>query len=91
MITKEFPRDKVLKWLLEYIEYERTTNNVLDKLAEIWPVMSLRDYLAAKAMQGIIISGGEGVDLRGKAIESAQDIAECAYDQANEMLKMRKQ
>lgn len=46
--------------------------------------MSLRDYFAAKAMQGFVSSYPEGLLTSGFA-----DIADDAYDMADAMLKAR--
>lgn len=46
-----------------------------------WHGMSLRDYFAAQAMQGI----------QSRVNWSVESIAELAYKQADEMLKMRKE
>ena len=43
------------------------------------PGMTLRDYFAAKAMQGLLACG----------YEDSEGIAELAWRQANEMLKAR--
>jgi len=45
--------------------------------------MTLRDYFAAKAMQGMLASGN-----LPKTMPDA-DLAECAYNLADEMLKAR--
>ncbi len=47
--------------------------------------MTLRDYFAAKAMQGMLSSGN-----LPKTISDA-DIAECTYNLADAMLKAREQ
>ena len=48
--------------------------------------MTLRDYFAAKAMQGIIFSGGDFLDAR---YSSPETIANAAYHMADAMLKAR--
>ena len=47
--------------------------------------MSLRDYFAAKAIQGMLASGN-----LSKTMPDA-DLAECAYDLADAMLRAREQ
>jgi len=48
--------------------------------------MTLRDYFAAKAMQGIISSGGDFLNAR---YSSPETIANAAYHMADAMLKAR--
>ncbi len=48
--------------------------------------MTIRDYFAAKAMQGFVSSYGDG-----RITSPLLDIAEDAYDMADAMLKAREQ
>jgi hypothetical protein len=48
--------------------------------------MTLRDYFAAKAMQGIIFNDGDFLDAR---YGSPENIAVAAYHMADAMLKAR--
>jgi hypothetical protein len=48
--------------------------------------MTLRDYFAAKAMQGIIFNDGDFLDAR---YSSPENIAFAAYHMADAMLKAR--
>ena len=48
--------------------------------------MTLRDYFAAKAMQGIVSSTGDFLDAR---YSSPETIANAAYHMADAMLKAR--
>lgn len=50
--------------------------------------MSLRDYLAAKAMQGILANPGTASDEKG-ADRAIQVISEISYKMADAMLKER--
>lgn len=51
--------------------------------------MTLRDYFAAKAMQGVMSTYNHDKALEDIALESIQ-IAEMSYDIADAMLKQRK-
>jgi hypothetical protein len=50
--------------------------------------MTLRDYFAAKAMQGIIFNDGDFLDAR---YSSPENIAFAAYHMADAMLKAREE
>jgi hypothetical protein len=50
--------------------------------------MTLRDYFAAKAMQGIIFNDGDFLDAR---YGSPENIAVAAYHMADAMLKAREE
>jgi hypothetical protein len=51
--------------------------------------MSLRDYFAAKAMEGFIATFGKTQNTSA-VLELADDISEMSYGIADEMLKQRK-
>lgn len=61
----------------------RDVNNRPDQAQE---GMSLRDYFAAKAMQGYLAAGSE---IGERARESPDAVAEWAYRNADSMLKAR--
>jgi hypothetical protein len=61
-------------------------NNTYEQLAE--GGMTLRDYFAAKAMQGLFASGAEHDHDDAEIFDV---VAEAAYKQADAMLKAREQ
>ncbi len=53
--------------------------------------MDLRDYFAAKAMQGMFANPNDGHQSRFETYEEyVADIAHCAYEMADAMMKARK-
>jgi hypothetical protein len=62
------------------------------QLAEASSGMDLRDYFAAKAMQGLLTQGENYLDLKARSYEKDvfwQYVGEMAYIIADEMLKAR--
>jgi hypothetical protein len=51
--------------------------------------MTLRDYFAAKAMQGVLANGMSKYKVNGTAISGADTLAICAYTMADAMLAER--
>jgi uncharacterized lipoprotein NlpE involved in copper resistance len=59
-----------------------------DNKSEGYRGMSLRDYFAAKAMEGFIATFGKTQNT-SSVLELADDISEMSYGIADEMLKQR--
>ena len=59
-----------------------------DNKSEGYRGMSLRDYFAAKAMEGFIATFGKTQNT-SDVLELADDISEMSYSIADEMLKQR--
>jgi hypothetical protein len=59
-----------------------------DNKSEGYRGMSLRDYFAAKAMEGFISTFGKTQNT-SNVLELADDISEMSYSIADEMLKQR--
>ena len=51
--------------------------------------MTLRDYFAGKALQGILSNGMSQYIFNGKAIVDGETLAKCAYEFADTMLAER--
>lgn len=73
---------------------EATTNDIVERIANAAAGMSLRDYFAAKAMQGLCANPGaafqaNGLSGWGLVNTGLDEVAALSYDMADAMLKAR--